>query len=445
MEWEALRVGVGAVGEGGIAVLRLEVAAVRTADVGIDDRHQLRTFRATHQFVGESRVAQIQMAGMDHRGRRLAAPQVGDRQGEDAQHAPGALEALDRGELLGEVIDQGRVKGIVGGQTLPIALLSGLFGQQQGGAPVHLHVGIGSDRGAARVDSGEQASRQHARDFLTTDGDDRGGVALDDASHLAVRGAGDPECLVLRHVLAVGLGDQVQDHRGLAGEGVALTGQGQDDGEPRMLLGILEERHQEGRHAGASARPGRLDTGGVGGQLIEHDQDFAALEDHVEILVPGGAERAGGGADGLVGVFAADLEGDLAPQGIGDQARTMGLVNGHPVACDADHRDFARGEQQGGIDRRPGPHRQSPCPGMPGGLPRSGCASCRPRRRSPDVGSPGRSRPCRRAARSSCAEPGAFPRSDRSPRRRKPAGPCRCSGPHPDRPGNGRSPASGWR
>ena len=222
-------------------------------------------------------------------------------------------ETLDGGKFIGEIVDQGRVKGIVGGQALAIGLLPGLFGQQQGGAPVHLHVGVGRGGGAVLVDVGEQAPRQHAGDFLTADRHYSGGVALNDAADLAVRRAGDPERFLFGDILAAGLGDQVQDHRGLAGKGVALTGQGQDHGEPGMLLGVLEERHQKGCDAGTSARPGGLDTGGVGGQLVEHDEDLAALEDDVEILVPRGAEGAGTGADRLIEGLAADLEGDLAP------------------------------------------------------------------------------------------------------------------------------------
>ena len=118
-----------------------------------------------------------------------------------------------------------------------------------------------------------------------------------------------------------------------------------------MVHGVLEQGHQEGGDAGAAAGAGCLDAGGVGRQLVEHVEDATALEDDVEVLVAGGAERGHGGTDLAVEVLTADLGGDLAPQGARDQARALGLVDRDAVAGDADDGDSSRREQEVGVDQ----------------------------------------------------------------------------------------------
>ena len=351
VEREALRMGVVLVHQGRVAVAGTELAAVGAAHVGGDDGQQLGALGAADQLVGEAMVAQVQMTGMDRRDRRMLSPEVGDGQREDAQHAAGPLEGLDRGELPGEVVDQGRVKGVVGDHALAEGLLARGLGQQGRGAPVHVHVGVGGAGCGVLVDAPEQAACEHARDLLAADRGHGGDVAGDDAADLAVGAAGDVQGLGLADLLALGLGDDLREHRGLAGEGVLLAGQGQDHGDAGVVLGVLEQGHQEGGDAGATAGAGRFDAGGVGRQLVEHDEDAPALEDQVEVFVSGGAEGGRGGADLAVEVLAADLEGDLAPEGVGDQARALGLVDRDPVAGDADDGGLACVQEQGGVDQ----------------------------------------------------------------------------------------------
>jgi len=89
------------VGEGRIAVLGAGVAAIGTADVCSDNGHQLCALGTADDLIGEPRVAQVDMTGVDHRRHRSLSPQVGDGECQHTQHAARALERLYRGELLG--------------------------------------------------------------------------------------------------------------------------------------------------------------------------------------------------------------------------------------------------------------------------------------------------------------------------------------------------------
>lgn len=96
----------------------------------------------------------------------------------------------------------------------------------------------------------------------------------------------------------------------------------------------------------------RLQAGRVLSWLVEQDERLAALESGIEI---GRTRRCCAGrvlSDRLVKRLAADLQGDLAPQGVGNEFRPLRPVSGQLVPGNSGEAAFARRRQRRPVDQR---------------------------------------------------------------------------------------------
>jgi hypothetical protein len=97
-------------------------------------------------------------------------------------------------------------------------------------------------------------------------------------------------------------------------------------------------------------RARRFQAGGILGQLIQHNHNFATPQDALEETPVGGRWRCHIGFHLTVDGFAANLIRQLASDGIGGQVAPLWLVDRDLIACDADHRHLTRRMEQVRID-----------------------------------------------------------------------------------------------
>ena len=341
---------VGQVGQFGVAPPTLDPGCIHATHVRVEHREEAAAACTVDQFVDRPRIPEIEVTGVDHGHINLLLPQVAHRQGQHPEDAAGPLEVLGGGELVVEKIDQGRVEGIVGDHAFTELLPRGMAGQQGLVPGVQLHIVGRGASGGRLVDTGEQPLAEHPGDLRRLHGHHRGGIPGDDAGHALGRLLADGQGVVLVHVLAGDLGKELAQLGSLVGKGIGGRGQGDDHGDTRMAAGVAVQGHEEGGQLISAVRPGRLQPGRVLGQLVEHDQHLLPLEDRGEVVVP--RRRHGGGdlLDTAVERLPADLEGDLAPQGVGDQLAAHRLVHRDTVSRDTDDLYLAWRLQQGRRD-----------------------------------------------------------------------------------------------
>jgi len=288
-------------------------SCVRTADIGIEHGFQLSRPRAAEDLVDDPRFAQIDMRRMDHRDALPLRPEVPNDQGEKAENAAGALEGLDGRKLRVQELQESRMKGVMRLDAAQVIGPHRLVGQRRGAARVELAIPFGGGIGCGRVDCSEQALRENARELDGLNRHHRGRVTRDDALRIAGSPFGDRLRLGFADLGPPDLRKQADDVPRLPRESVRLAGERDDDNEPAMRARPAVQREQEGRQLLGPVGACCLEAGGVLRELIEQHEGLATLEHGVEI---GRTRRRSGGcvlADRLVERFAANLEGDLAP------------------------------------------------------------------------------------------------------------------------------------
>ena len=249
-------------------------------------------------------VARVDVVEMDRRRVcRLHLPEVGDRTGQQAQHAPHALEIAEGRGLAGEGCQHLRMQRIARTEGLRALRVRGVPGQRVSMRGPQLLVGVDHRGKRSAVDGLEQAPEQYLDGLVLFGGVEQGGLARGHALRLRHPVADE---LVL---LAVGVG----------GAAILANRQGVDQRRVRRAFHRLEQRGQE---------RGQLIAGGVKAlhlaqidrQLVEQDQGRLSTEQLAQGFGTGRDALLVAPANPFVAGLAGERIGDLAPRRMGQNA-----------------------------------------------------------------------------------------------------------------------------
>ena len=308
---------------------------VLAVDVGLDDGAP-GVVEVAGDLVADGVVVEGDGARHDEGGVVVGLDQGVDHGAHEAQDAAGALEPLQGGPVAVEPVEQLGVDGVGLAQPPLVVRLEGLGGQLAALPPVVVDEPL--DGGVALADGlgvevGEQAPA-HDLEALPGGGgapvvghapndvlEPLEGLAAAVATNLELGGAGDGAVLA---DVGGGDGDEEEGPGGALDSGGELLGEGE--------LGVEAA-------AGQAVAP--VQAAGVGDPFVDEDEGGGVAADEGAQGGTGVGAGAVGLRDELVGLGAAELPGELAPQRVNDRSVRLGggLPGGDLVADDGDAPD----------------------------------------------------------------------------------------------------------
>ena len=279
---------------------------------------------------------------MDHRRIGSRFPKRPHREGEDPQDAAGLLEGRDGGELLVQKVKHRRMERVGSAHLLQEGFQMEAPGQKGYAPLVEQSILLHGAAGFFPVDVFKKPLSEDGGEVLCLDGHHDGFASGQNRGQLTGGALLQRQGVGGIHRLAGELRKGFGKLGGLCGKCVMEPRQGDDEGEARMLRGVVQERHEERRKHGLGPRVGDGPSGCVMRQLVDEDQDPAAGEDAVEKGFVGGIEAIQIESRFVAEFGSAQLTGDLRPQRIRFQFGPPGLLDGNEIPGDGDNVDASR-------------------------------------------------------------------------------------------------------